>query len=271
MAAMLAPTAPVIRTLAGHRALVWREQGARAPLVLLHGFMGRPESFEPLAALGREGPIVALALPGHAPGMPAEPAAGFDGAVGGIASALRALGRLPVHLLGYSMGARLALGVLVQHPGLVARATLVGAGPGLANPAERAARRAEEGQWAARLRSGPLTEFVDFWEQLPLFASQASLPEALQLGQRAARLAHDPEQLARSLEQMGLAQMPDLMPALPSIDVPVDLVAGGLDVKFCAHARRMAAALRRATVHVAPGVRHNVVLEAPGFLAPLLA
>ena len=46
----------------------------------------------------------------------------------------------PVDLLGYSMGARLALYVAITRPGLVRRLILESGSPGLASPAERVAR-----------------------------------------------------------------------------------------------------------------------------------
>ena len=50
-----------------------------------------------------------------------------------------------VHLVGYSMGARLALGILAEHPelwedGTIRGATLIGVNPGL-EPEDRAARK----------------------------------------------------------------------------------------------------------------------------------
>jgi len=57
--------------------------------------------------------------------------------------------------------------------------------------------------------------------------SPRSRPAARQ-ARRARRLAHDPEQLARSLEVMGLAEMPDYRSA---IDDRFRLIAGGEDAK----------------------------------------
>jgi 2-succinyl-6-hydroxy-2,4-cyclohexadiene-1-carboxylate synthase len=76
------------------------------------------------------------------------------------------------------MGGRVALGLLVRHPDLFSAATLIGASPGLADPAERAAR-------GVRTRSGPgcwkrrgLGTFVAAWEALPLFATQGRVDPA---------------------------------------------------------------------------------------------
>lgn len=144
------------------KAVVLHRGGTRPALVFLHGFLGRPESFESLARLLEyDGPVIALTLPGHNPSVPAQPARGFDGAVDDLAAALAALGREPVHLVGYSMGGRLALGLLARYGRRIARAVLIGASPGLADPGERAARAREDAHRAAMLRKGGLEDFVN--------------------------------------------------------------------------------------------------------------
>ena len=64
--------------------------------------------------------------------------------------------------------------------------------------------------------------------------------------------------------------MPSAWDALTRLPMPVQLVVGGEDPKFCALAKRMLAHLREGTLHVVPGCGHNVPLEAPAQLAALL-
>ncbi len=235
--------------------------------MLLHGFTGSAASWDGVAA-GLDGPALAAYLPGHDPRVPAT--APFEAAVDALAAALRGAFPGPPVLCGYSLGARVALGVLARHPGAARRAVLVGAHPGLADPAERAARAAEDAARARRLREDGLAAFLADWERHPLFATQAALPAAVRARQRALRAAHDAEGLAGALATLGLAAMPDYGPALPGIDVPVALVAGEHDPKFRALAGRMAGLLPRATLHVVPGAGHNVPLEDPAALAAIL-
>lgn len=225
--------------------------------VFLHGFTGGPDAWDRVRER-LDGPSLALALPGHA----GEPVAGWDEAVDRIAARCHG-----AHLVGYSLGARLALGVLVKHPDRIRRATLVGVAAGTD---DRAARAAWEASLARRLEENGIEAFVDHWQSLPLWASQAALPDELLARQRARRLSHDPMDLAGALRRLGLAAMPDLRPSLPAIRVPVDLVVGSLDTKFVALARDLAARCPAARVFVVPGVGHNVVLEAPEALARIL-
>lgn len=225
--------------------------------VLLHGFTGAPASWDRVRER-LDGPSLAPDLPGHR----AAPVARWDEAVDRIAALCDG-----AHLVGYSLGARLALGVLAKHPERIRRATLVGVNPGVG---DRPARAAWEASLARRLEEDGLEAFVDHWQALPLWASQAALPAPVLDRQRALRLTHDARGLAGALRELGLAAMPDLRPALSGIRVPVDLVVGGLDAKFLALARDFARRCPAARVIVVPGVGHNVVLEAPDALARIL-
>ena len=216
---------------------------------------------------------------GHGP-APWPSAVSFDDEVDRLAEVVRTSLGPGAHLVGYSLGGRMALGMLVRHPGLVARATLIGASPGLSDPDARAIRRREDEARAIRRREDEararslevegLAPFVDSWERLPLFDSQSSVPDARRRAHRAQRLAHDPAGLARSLRVCGLGAMPDLSAALARIEVPVTFVAGAQDPKFRALARSMASSTPHSTHREIPGSGHDVVLERPGPLASLL-
>lgn len=238
------------------------------PLALLHGFTGSPRSFDPVLALLGPRDVFAPPLAGH--GHPASSVRGFEDEVDRIAALLRA--RAPVWALGgYSLGGRVGMGLLCRHPGLVASAVLIGAQPGLEAEDERSSRAEADERLRGVLEQQGISAFVDLWENVPLFASQRSLPEETRDRQRRARLERDPGELSRSLGSLGLAAMPSYWSALPGVRAKVDLVVGEHDAKFLAIAGRMRERLPRAELHVVPGVGHNVVLEAPEVVAELLA
>jgi len=170
-------------------------------------------------------------------------------------------------LVGYSMGARLALALLARHPSRFRSAILIGLHPGLPET-ERAARAATDEKWAS-LAERDLASFVARWESQPLFSTQVRLDERTRDHQRAARLAHSPSGLALALRRLGLARMPAI--DLASIATPVHLVAGSGDVKFVALAEHAASQLPRARVTVVEGAGHNVALERPERISRLIA
>lgn len=251
------------------------------PLVLIHGFTGAPESWAEVLDHLRDDDARAASPSSTAHFAPA--ALGHDGTSGpaGIDSFADEVDRLAgevrgrdlagSHVVGYSMGGRLALGLLVRHPRVFAAATLIGTSPGLADPVEREARAERDEGWARLLETDGVPTFVAAWEALPLFGSQAALPADAAERQRRIRLSHDPRGLARSLRMIGLAAMPDYRPSLGGIEVPVRLVAGERDAKFRALASEMAERLPRASLVTVEGAGHNIVLERPDRVARLLS
>lgn len=211
--------------------------------LLLHGFAGDPAAWDDVraAGLGELEPI-AIAMPGH--GAPL---------AGSWQATLAALDTRAAPLaIGYSFGARVALGLLAERR--VERAILIGVNPGL-DDAERPARRAADAAWARLLRTAGMTAFVDAWERQPLFASQTRVAPERLAARRARRLALDPEQLARCLEVMGLAEMPDCRDVVGR----AALLVGADDAKFRALAGPRAIAI--------PDSGHDVPLEQPAALA----
>jgi len=80
--------------------------------------------------------------------------------------------RRPV-LLGYSMGARLALHALLDEDPPWRTAVIVGAHPGLESEPERIARREGDAEWGARALSGDWREFLDAWNAQPVLADSS--------------------------------------------------------------------------------------------------
>lgn len=207
--------------------------------------------------------VICPAIVGHDRDLPLT-GRGFEDEVDRLAAALPS-GRC--HLAGYSLGARLALGLLVHHRRRFASATLIGVHPGLATEHERRERRAADEKLALMLEEEGIERFVEHWQGLPLFATQRALPREVLEGQRRRRLTHRAAGLAYALRILGLGRMPDYCRELPQLDLPIHLMAGGRDDKFRRLAEEMAAALPQDAVEIMPGAGHNLVLEAPGTVA----
>lgn len=207
-------------------------------VALLHGFAGAPEAWHDVIAAWPEtlAAPTAIALPGHGGG---DVRATWEANLDVIAERVRTVGARIV--VGYSLGARCALGLVARDPQL--RAILISVNPGIPDD-ERAARRTQDAAWAARLRSDGVDAFLAAWQAQPLFATQARVPEQTRAQRLAWRSRLDPEQLARSLEVMGLAQMPDYRAPLAALVPRVSLVVGADDAKFVAIARTYAAVPR---------------------------
>ena len=137
-------------------------------VVLLHGFMGDRRDLEPLRrVLAPSFGCITLDLPGHgdtahlADNDNAEESS--EGLLDGLVAALEGLHRTSgVALVGYSLGARLALQVAVLRPDLVTAVVALGGNPGLVDGASREARVARDRDLASRLREMDPTAFASW-------------------------------------------------------------------------------------------------------------
>ena len=233
--------------------------------VLLHGFAQTPASWDavvrPLQAAGHRTYVLDLY---QRSGLPLESLCAYIAEV--VGKVAQADGE-PV-FVGYSMGGRLAAETVVRHPDLpLAGLVLESAGLGPADEAARAALAERNGEWAARLRREGVASFMDWWETLPLFASQRALPPEVRAAVRAERTSHDAEPLARSLEAWGAHHQADEAATLSALaelagrGVPVLYLAGSRDEKYASAAARVRAAGLPAML--VPDAGHNVHLEAP--------
>ena len=242
------------------------EERSRRPVMVLHGFTGCVESMEGVVRrLAVDRSVLALDLVGHGKTDAPDDLDHYSmsACVDQVAAALEAVDVPVVHVLGYSMGARVALSLAVAHPAKVASLVLVGASPGLADGDARAARVEADRALARRIEVEGLERFVDYWMSLPLFASQASLGKEFLAASRAQRLRCNVTGLSGSLRGMGTGCMPALHDRLHEIEKPICLVAGSCDAKFVVLAEQMCRRLRDGRCALIEGVGHAAHLEDP--------
>ncbi len=240
--------------------------GRPVSVVLLHGFTGSIRSWDGVVdALRKFARVIRIDLPGHGRTAHTDDLDRFQlpAVAADVAEIVRQLGVGPVRLIGYSMGARLALQVALEHPEVVRSLLLESGSPGLATEAERAARRASDDALAARIERDGIGAFVRDWEALPMWQSQKHLSDAARAEQRARRLANHPAGLALSLRGMGTGAQPSLWEALPGLTLPVHCLVGALDTKFVQIAQAMRARIAAIGIDTVPDVGHAVHLEAP--------
>lgn len=236
------------------------------PVLMLHGFLGCKDDWHEIATTLQSGRRLAVFdLPGHGPAADAaeDRDCSLDAASHRIEAVLEALESKRGHLVGYSMGARAALYFAVTRPSCVASLVLESGSDGIEDEAERASRRSDDEGRAKMIEEKGLEVFVDSWEQLPLFDTQLALPPATLASQRRRRLQGDPAALARSLRHAGTGMQPWLGEHLSKVTAPVLLIAGSLDEKFVAIARRLQSLLPDAHLEIVEGAGHNVHLEKP--------
>lgn len=223
--------------------------GEGAPFAFLHGFTQTRDSWLPLLA-SLKSPIQATLFdaPDHG-----DTTASLNLTQTAAAIAAEA----PQHsLVGYSMGARMSLMAAVENPGLFPRLILISGTAGLDTEVERQQRRDSDEALARRIESIGVPAFIEEWLANPLFAGLSR--DKARVTDRLTNSAHG---LASSLRLCGTGNQPPLWEQLHALPMPVLIIAGDMDPKFCALADRMHSLIPHSDLHIVPGAGHTVHLE----------
>jgi 2-succinyl-6-hydroxy-2,4-cyclohexadiene-1-carboxylate synthase len=215
--------------------------------------------------LGRS--IIAPDLPGH--GDSANRPSTMDAAVAGVAATVIPRTR-PTPLIGYSMGGRVALRVVLEHPDLVERLVLISTAAGIHDETDRRRRIDADKTLADAIERDGVDVFLDEWLARPMFAGLANRGEVWQAADRERRATNTAPGLAASLRGMGAGASPSLTERLSELSLPVLVVAGSLDDRYVQEAQSIAARIRGAELALVPGSGHSVVGEAPEALAAVV-
>lgn len=217
-------------------------------MVLLHGFLGDHRDWP--EALGQQFDCLALDLPGHglSRSVPLCQVPAFDEVIQLILNTLAYHRIERFHLLGYSLGGRIALHLahhLSQHePDRLLSFTLESAHPGLQDPTERTARLASDASWHRRMAEEAPEQWLDSWYRQGVFAD---LNPAARDALVAARRDNDPAALAALYLGTSLGHQADLRDL--TLRCPVQLITGALDPKFTELARHWCR----------PGWQHHII------------
>jgi 2-succinyl-6-hydroxy-2,4-cyclohexadiene-1-carboxylate synthase len=217
--------------------------------------------------------IIAVDLPGHGKTpLPEDQEWPLTRLADSVAEFALALGIKQAIVLGYSMGGRVALHLVLQHPSLLSALVLIGASPGIADANERQARWERDCALVVKLRERGVEWFADFWEQQPIFQSQARLSAEKRALLHRLHLDNDAEHLAFALEQWSTGRQENLLPRLHEIRIPMLLLSGERDAKYCAVNEQMEQHAEHADViRIAiPDAGHAAHFEQPESTARIL-
>jgi 2-succinyl-6-hydroxy-2,4-cyclohexadiene-1-carboxylate synthase len=238
-----------------------RGDSCHPKLLFLHGFMGRGNDFEVIVdALLPEFCCLTVDLPGHGQTQVLDSVGyGMEALAPALFNLLPLLNFAPCHLVGYSMGGRLALYLSCLFPQQFLSVLLVSASPGLDTVAERTLRRHQDAVLATSLESEDWPTILTRWYEQPLFSSFKTCQAFNAIFQK--RLQNCPHQLAQALQGLGTGAQPSLWSALPSLQMPMTLVVGALDLKFVQINQRMATQIPLAQLKIVPACGHVVHAE----------
>jgi 2-succinyl-6-hydroxy-2,4-cyclohexadiene-1-carboxylate synthase len=226
---------------------------------LLHGFTQTGRLWGPFGdLLARDFTLITVDLPGHGDSgdvqadVPATAELVRDAVVG-------LLGDTPTSLLGYSMGARVALHVALQTDLGLEHLVLIGGTAGIEDEADRAKRRSADDATADALEaSGDVDAFITRWVSSPMFARLAGAAQTEE------RLRNTAAGLTSSLRLAGAGTHLPLWDRLTDLRVPLLALAGSDDTNYASRALRLAALNRPdGAATLIPGGGHAAHLAQP--------
>jgi pimeloyl-ACP methyl ester carboxylesterase len=243
--------------------LSWDRAGYGEPLLLLHGIGTTHADFTALRpALDGEYEVLAPDLPGHGESALLTGRPDIAAIVDALEADLDTLGLGRVHVLGSSLGARLALELAVRGR---ARSVVAISPPGLGLPPERVYQAAVMS--TARLLMCAMGPFIDVAARFPagralLLANLRSTPwlssEAEARALRAG-FAHAPD----FWQQLWWTVLADVPVGLEKIDCPVILAQGTVDVMASVQTPRYLALIPQSRFQPLIGAGHAPQSDAP--------
>jgi len=246
--------------------------GDGVPVTLLHGFTQSGRSWRELIAKMPPGwRWIVPDLRGHGETQIRHDAScSMEACTRDLVALWDELGVERSHVVGYSMGGRLALHVAAKRPDRLLSLVTIGAHAGLDEGAREGRRRGDDAL-ANRIEKEGIDAFVKYWGSLPLFAGLERRGPSYVAEVRAERLRNHVAGLACSLRGMGAGAMEPVWDELAQVPVPCTFVAGQLDHGYVASARRLAATAPNSRYEVVPRAGHAVHQERPDAFARVLA
>ena len=239
---------------------VRRIEGQGKPIVALHGFTGDGSTMIPVLDACRDGrPVMSIDLVGHGASDSPEDLGHYamSSVVDQVLSIIGPHDPGHVHLLGYSMGGRVALSIAARAPWYFGSITTISSTPGVLDPVDRTKRYDADQELAAHAESIGLDAFIDEWLALPLFASYVDgLSSAEREATIAQRRSGSVTGLANSLRGTGTGSMPPVWQTLPSLRSPMLAIAGEHDEKYVGIANMVREAAPAAQVAIVADAGH---------------
>ncbi|MBJ7983391.1 2-succinyl-6-hydroxy-2,4-cyclohexadiene-1-carboxylate synthase [Bacillus cereus] len=240
--------------------------GSGEPLLLLHGFTGSMETWRSfIPSWSEQFQVILVDIVGHGKTESPEEVTHYD--IQNVALHMKELlDHLHIenaHVLGYSMGGRLAITMACLYPGYVRSILLENCTAGLESEEERKERKEKDERLADKIEQEGIRNFVSMWENIPLFETQQRLAQNVKEAVRKERLANNPTGLANSLRGMGTGAQPSWWNELQTLKMPVLLLNGESDEKFFRLLKNIEKCIPRANFVKIDGAGHAIHVEQP--------
>lgn len=237
--------------------------GEGPALVMLHGFTGSRQTWYPFVEEYKQDfQVILIDLPGHGKSK-INKVYSMPEFCNDLRELLMYLSLKSINLIGYSMGGRIALSFAMYYPEIVNMLILESSSPGLNSSEERNLRIDRDIALAKWIENVGINEFVNYWENIPLFDTQKKLSAMTQLNIRNERLNQTTSGLSASLKGMGTGGQPDWWPELDKLKLTVLLIVGEYDSKFINMNEKMVKLIKNSKLEKVFNTGHAIHVEQP--------
>lgn len=230
-------------------------------IVFLHGFLGSSDDFFFfLGELSKSHYSLAFDLPGHGKSLfLSNDSYLIENTIDTLYSNLCTLGVNKVHLVGYSMGGRIALSFANAYPEMISSLTMISSTAGLKTEEERRLRIENDAKIIDKIITMEFTDFLHFWYSQQIFSFSSERINSV-LSQR---VMNDKSEIIKSLQLAGTGMMTPLWDKLSNLNFPILLLSGGKDKKFIRICEEMHNLLPNSRNIIVENSSHNLLLDAP--------
>ena len=239
-------------------------------IVLLHGFMGSIDDWDGVArglTANTASRVLAIDLPAHG-NTTQRGATSIEAMRDVVRCSMDAFGCEPnkTHVVGYSMGARVAL-ALGAEDGLIKSIISIGGSPGVRDARARESRAKRDDELAHALRKSDVRTFAAAWYKQRLFSTLAAHPRFGGVDGLARRRAQtnsaDAAALADCLSSASPGRQAHTWDNIHRLKGKSLFIVGERDGKFTAEAKSMCDAVGERSLSIVKGAGHAVHLEKP--------
>lgn len=225
--------------------------------ILLHGFWGQPADWKRVLELLKLGcPVLVPDLYEPGPLSPETSLADWPGVFWKWVE--QQWGASPVQIVGYSMGARLAVSAAQYEPERVSRALFLSGNPILKHT-DYAERLAWENEWRKKFLCEDWAELEKMWHEQPIMSGSALAQRRMTSIMR--------EALALSLEVWSPRHHPFTEEDVGELPSTCEWAFGALDQKYVKIAKGLQELPVRGQISLIPKADHRLITTAAEFIA----
>lgn len=176
-------------------------------------------------------------------------------------------------LVGYSMGARLGLGIAFANPQRLSGLVFVSGNPGLESSTARQQRWQSDQALAQRIErafhSDSVDSFLHWWYQQAVFQETPWELRSIEIQQK---LKYGSREWSAIIRANSVSQQPNYWPDMPELGIPVCFVSGQNDKKYSGFATRFQNQHMRTcdATYIVPDCGHLVHKEKPLVLCQII-